>query len=153
MVHLGKISEVQTIGFQTPQKHYENQWQICMHFPEGTPLVGAHSRTMRGGREVAFLFFFAFFFFPPSSSPSHSDSACCFQRDLEMGWGRLGLRRGGGRGRVLRSSDRVGLCGLSFFSLSPPLVLCNILITVITVIYYDDYFYPNPLLEVFPNRL
>lgn len=58
MVHLGKISEVQTIGFQTPQKHYENQWQICMHFPEGTPLVGAHSTTMRGGREVAFLFFF-----------------------------------------------------------------------------------------------
>lgn len=63
VVHLGKIAEVQTIGFQTPQKHYENQSQICIHFLGGTPLVSSQSgeRGEGGGGEEGWLANFALF--------------------------------------------------------------------------------------------
>lgn len=67
------------------------------------------------------------------------------------GVGAIGAAEGRGEREGLKELGPGWVVWVFFFFFS--LALCNILITVITVIYYDDYFYPSPLLEVFPNRL
>lgn len=59
-------------------------------------------------------------------------------------WGGGDLDCGGGGGGEREGLRELGLCFSTLF---------NILITVITIIYYDDYFCPSLLLEVFLNRL
>lgn len=133
MVHLGKISEVQTIGLQTPQKHYENQWQICAHFPEGTPLPGAAEQVQGAACELAAFFSSLLFFFPfpPPLLPIWI-LLVAFQQGLEMGWGRFGLGKAGG-------AEREGLRELErWFSIS----FLNILIPLIDLSHSYGYFHP-----------